>query len=213
MKNIFFIMVGLFGLTGCASAQPGTSPETTHAIVQHKEVTMPEAVKVMDDRGNKKARTIGATVIQTNGNNLVELVTDHFIKYINDKARLNVVKVAIKESDVIEEVVDTYKLEGMAILKIKELRVFSIDAFIQPVEVDLLLELSIFDKSGQKIYNRTISGHHEERIGLIIVENNVENLVEIVLKDALNQYGKDPELKKIIMKFKLGSIANFFNMI
>jgi hypothetical protein len=65
----------------------------------------------------------------------------------------------------------------------------------------------VFDEAGQEIYRRIADGHYEKRIGITVVEKSAGELVEAVVKETLSQYVKDPELKKIIAKFKYGTLG------
>ncbi len=206
MKKLIVWILGLIVLSGCATAKLSKGPDP--AILIHHEESVPiGVVTTMDERESEKIGTIGATSIVVKKNDLVDLVGNHLIRYINEKIGLNVERVQINENDSIKLVATKKKVEGVIVLRIKSLRMFSIDAILQPVEVNLTLELIVFDEVGQEIYHRIADGHYEKRIGISVVEKSAGELVEAVVKETLSQYVKDPELKKIIAKFKYGTLG------
>lgn len=206
MRSIFLIAFVFFAVTGCATARLSKGPDTS-LLVQHKEVSPIGVADAVDDRKSEKIGTIGATSIVVKKNDLVDLVGNHLIRYISEKIGLNVERVQINENDSIKLVAMKKKVEGVIVLRIKSLRMFSMDALLQPVEVDLTLELIVFDEVGQEIYHRIADGHYEKRIGISVVEKSAGELVETVVKETLSQYVKDAELKKIIAKFKYGTLG------
>ena len=193
MRNVFVMAFVFFALTGCATARLSKGPDPS-LLIQHKEISPVGVANAVDDRESEKIGTIGATSIVVKKNDLVDLVGNHLIRYIN-------------ENDSIKLVATKKKVEGVIVLRIKSLKMFSMDALLQPVEVDLTLELVVFDERGQEIYHRIADGHYEKRIGISVVEKSAGELVEAVVKETLSQYVKDAELKKVIAKFKYGTLG------
>ncbi len=205
MRALLFVITSLI-LTGCATARLPKGPES-HALILYENAGRIGVPRAADERKGENIGTIGGAVIKVRKYDLVELATNYLVYYINEKIKLNVVRVTLGESDPAEVVASAYKVDGLLVMKIKELKMFSIEALMQQVKTDLTLELMVFDASGVKIYNRVVTSHHEKRIGVSIVENSTGKIVEAVVKGALKQYGKDPELRKIIAKFRYGSLA------
>lgn len=191
---------------GCATAKLSKGPDPA-VLINHDEIAPIGVATAMDERDSEKIGTIGATSIVVKKNDLVDLVGNHLVRYINEKIGLNVERVQVTGNDSIKLVATKKKVEGVIVLRIKSLKMFSMDALLQPVEVNLTLELVVFDESGQEIYRRIADGHYEKRIGITVVEKSAGELVEAVVKETLSQYVKDSELKKIIAKFKYGTLG------
>lgn len=206
MRSVFIIMLVLFTGTGCITAHLSKGPDTS-VLIQHEDLNPIGVAAALDDRDSEKIGTIGATTIEVKKSELTNLVSNHLIRYINEKIGLNVERVEVSDSDSIKLIASKKKVEGIIILRIKSLRMFSLDALLQPVEVDLTLELSVFEEGGQELYRRVITGHHEKRIGISIVEKATGEIVEAAIKDTLRQYAKDPDLKRIIARFKYGAVG------
>jgi len=206
MSQIALLIVVSILIQGCATAQLSKGPDT-YALIEHQESAAFGIPKAMDERKGENAGTIGGALIKVKKKDLVELATNYLVQYINQKVGLNVVRITMSESEPAEVIMAKHNVDGIVVLKIKELKMFSMDALLQPVKTDLTLELMILDKSGRAIYERTVTGHDEKRIGVSMVEKSAGKIVETVVKDALSQLVKDPELRKIIARFKWGKLS------
>ena len=95
------------------------------------------------------------------------------------------------------------KSGGLLVVRISEINIAEPSAGIR---VTLLLR--VFDGSGENIYARSITGSS----GADSPQNlsaNIEKALRVVTKDVLRQYAKDPALRPLIMKYKLGSLLTF----
>ncbi|OQA55028.1 MAG: hypothetical protein BWY42_01576 [Candidatus Omnitrophica bacterium ADurb.Bin277] len=95
------------------------------------------------------------------------------------------------------------KSGGLLVVRIKEIGI------VDPASaIRMTLQLRVFDASGQNIYTRNITGlsgadppQHPPP--------GIEEALQTVTKDILRQYAKDPVLRPLILKYKLGSLLKF----
>lgn len=200
MKKIVTIAFLSVFVSGCASAKLSRGPDT-FPLIEHTHslrVGVPQAV---DERGTNRAGTIGAAFIQVKSE-LADLTTNYLINYLNTRLNLNVERIQMAAVQDFATIFSQHNMDRVLIVKIKRLKMFSVDALMQPVEVDLDLECEVYDPSGNLIYRQTFMGHHEKRIGISIVDKTTGKLVEAAVLDAMNNLVKDPGLKKSLASAK-----------
>ncbi len=96
------------------------------------------------------------------------------------------------------------KSDGLLVVRVKEF-----DVADRVPRVRLALVVRVFDGSGQNVYARTISG--VSTAGLTQgVTGDLEKEIQTITEDILRQYAKDPILRPLILKYKLGSLLKFF---
>ena len=95
------------------------------------------------------------------------------------------------------------KSGGLLVIRIKEIGIAE-----SSVEIRITLLLRVFDGVGENIYTRSItaaSGADSPQD----LPPNIEKELQVVTKDVLRQYAKDPALRPLILKYKLGSLLKF----
>ena len=95
------------------------------------------------------------------------------------------------------------KSDGLLVIRIKELGITE-----PTVGIRLTLVLRVFDGLGENIYTRSITGVS----GADLPQNqppNIEKALRVITKDVLRQYAKDPTLRPLILKYKMGSLLKF----
>jgi hypothetical protein len=95
------------------------------------------------------------------------------------------------------------KSGGLLVVRIKEIDIAEPSSAIR-----MTLQLRVFDALGQNIYTRLITGVS----GAGPPPNPlpvIEEALRTVTKDILRQYAKDPVLRPLILKYKLGSLLKF----
>ena len=200
MKKIVTIaFLGVF-ISGCASAKLSRGPDT-FSLIEHTNSLRVGVPKAHDERGTNRAGTIGAAFIQVKSE-LVDLTTNYLIHYLNTKLDLNVERIPMTGAKDRVSTPSPHNMDRVLILRIKRLKMFSMDALMQPVEVDLDLECEVYDSDDHLVYRQTIMGHHEKRIGISIVDKTTGKLVEAAVLDAMNNLVKDPGLKKSLVPAK-----------
>ncbi len=205
MKTTSLLLILLL-INGCATARLSSGPDTT-ALIQHKDLASVGVATAIDDRESEAIGTLRGATIAIKRNDLVDLVSNYLIRYINEKAGLNVERVEISDTDSIKLIASKNKVKAVIVLRIKSLKLFSNDVMPRLIGAELILELSVFDETGQEIYRRPVISHFENPIESPVVEKNAKELIESVIKNGLSQYGKDAGLKKIIAKFKYGGVG------
>lgn len=212
MRRLIMGMVLSTLILGCSAAQRPRGMNTS-APVRHQESIAAGVAATMDDRESETIGTLGGATIELKKYELVDLVSDYLIRYINEKAGLNVERVQINDTDSIKLIASKNKVRAVIILRIKSLKLFSNDVMPRLIGAELTLDLSVFDETGQEVYRRPVISHSENPIESPGVEKNAKELIESVIKNSLSQYGKDAELKKIIAKFKYGGLGATFAQI
>jgi hypothetical protein len=96
------------------------------------------------------------------------------------------------------------KSDGLLVVRVKEF-----DVADRVPHVRLALVVRVFDGSGQNVYARTISG--VSTAGLTQgAARDLEKEIQTITEGILRQYAKDPILRPLILKYKLGSLLKFF---
>ena len=95
------------------------------------------------------------------------------------------------------------KSGGLLVIRIKEIGIADPASGIR---VTLLLR--VFDALGENIYTRSITGVSKADSPQNLPPN-IEKALQAVTKDILRQYAKDPVLRPLILKYKLGSLLKF----
>jgi hypothetical protein len=95
------------------------------------------------------------------------------------------------------------KSGGLLVVRIKEIGIADPSSAVR-----MTLQLRVFDGLGQNIYTRLIT----DVSGAGPPQNpppGIEEALRAVTKDILRQYAKDPALRPLILKYKLGSLLKF----
>ena len=200
MLKVLFLSSIVALTTGCAAAKLSRGPDT-YALTRYPDAVRIGVAKVLDERGGHKVGTIGATVIFVK-KELADLTTNYLIHHLNSNLRANVEQVIVTSPDEIPSEAAKNNVEGIVLARINRLRMFSIDALMQPVEVELSLDVEVYDRNGLRVYKESFMGHHEKRIGITLVEHSTGKLVEAAVLDAMNNLVKDPGFKKSIASLR-----------
>ncbi len=206
MRKMIFLILCFITVAGCAAPKLPGKPDIDSSLHSDQRLSVGVA-NTIDERDSEKIGMIGAAAVIVKKSDLADLVGNRLIRYINEKIGLDVERVQLNETDSIKLITTRKKMKGVIILKIKSLSIFAAGALTHPIEAKMILELTVLDETGQKVYQRIANGHHKQQVTIPITEETTKALVESVIKTALRQYGEDPDLKKIIAKFKYGTIG------
>jgi hypothetical protein len=95
------------------------------------------------------------------------------------------------------------KSGGLIVIRIKE-----IDIAEPTSGIRMTLLLRVFDALGENIYTRSITGVSKADSPQNLPPN-IEKALQAATKDILHQYAKDPALRPLVLKYKLGSLLKF----
>lgn len=196
MKKIIIIMTAVLILNGCATARLSKGPDT-YTLLQHSGGVNLGVAKVIDERASKNVGTIGAAGIRVN-EEIVPLATNYLISYLNEKLTANITRIPDVPEAQIPSIAEQNKISKLIVTRIKKLKLFSADALMQPVEVDMDMEVTVFDAAGTQLYQQMIQGHFEKRIGLSIVDKSTGELVESTVKDTVSNLITNSNFQKVI---------------
>ncbi len=208
MKPINFRLLGaiicLSGgvfLSGCATAKLGSGPDV-FALPQLKDRPVIGVSKVTDTRGGTQVGTIGAAGIRVKANDLTALTTNYLLNTLSSKLDMNIQTVANFEGSDMPHYLKLKHLNGYLTASVTRLKMFSADAIMQPVETNLDLQIKVYDQNGEILYDQTVSGSFEKRIGLSIVDKSTGELVNSVVEKTMEVLAQDSSLRKALESLK-----------
>ncbi len=195
-RMIGFVSVALI-LSGCATARLSKGPES-FALTQHPNAVNVGVAKVVDERTSANVGTIGAAGIRVKQADLSDITTNYLVNSLNTELKTNVTRIVSINNENAATVAGSTAADVFLATHIKRVKIFSADALMQPVEVNIDMELTVYDKAGKTIYTAPISGTYEKRIGISIVDKATGQLVESTVQDAVNNLIKDSGFRKAI---------------
>ncbi len=197
MKKLPFALILLGLWSGCTTARLPKSPDIYSLKSSSSNITI-VIEKVSDERGTTKAGTIGAAGILVK-DEIIEFTTNHLVSTLNSHMNVNIVMTGSVSPSQVNEIVHSRNANGLVAAKIKSLKIHSIDAIMQPVEVDMDLNVVVYNRQGEQIMEKTFIGHYEKRMGIVaMVDKATGELVDSVVKETMYSLVKDPEFKKAI---------------
>ncbi|MFH0984568.1 MAG: hypothetical protein V1882_03420 [Candidatus Omnitrophota bacterium] len=122
---------------------------------------------------------------------------------LEENAGLKIAGVISEEGESPYVIATPEKSGGLLVMRIKEIGIADPSSGIR-----MTLQLRVFDGLGEHIYTRSITGVS----GANPPQNpspGIEEALRTVTKDILRQYAKDPTLRPLILKYKLGSLLKF----
>ncbi len=194
-KDLFLITSLTLFFAGCTTARLPQGPDV-FSLTKFPESEATVAVpKVVDARGTKNVGMIGAAGIQVRSD-IAPFATNHLIRAVNSQMKLNVVRTEAITKNNAANILKSNNATNALVVSITSLKMHSIDAIMQPVEVDVTMGVTILNGQGQAVLEKTIAGHYEKRIGLSVVDKTTGELVDKVIQDAMFNLVKDEEIKK-----------------
>lgn len=187
--------------TGCATAKLSRGPDT-YALSKHPDGIRLGVNKVVDERNGDKVGTIGAAIINVKRQDLANLATNYLISQLNTSFKANIEEVAVTAPEQIPAEAEKRNVKGLVLARISHLRMFSMDAIMQPVKVELNMEAELYDAGGQLLFNKSFPGNFEKRIGISLVEHSTGQLVEATVRDAVSNLVKDTDFKTSVASLR-----------
>ena len=191
-------MLSLF--VGCATARLPQSPDIYSLQRQASQATV-LVTKVVDGRGSMKAGMIGGASIQVK-KEIVEFSTSHLMSALNKNLSLNIIPTNSLSSGDIAKTIQSNQADGAVVATIRSLKMHSFDAVMEPVEVNMSMDVVVYDKNGAQLTATSVLGRYEKRIGITIVDKSTGELVGNTVKNVMDNLVKDSKIKQAIQQLK-----------
>ena len=184
-------------LAGCATARLGTGPDV-YSLKEYPGGTRVAVARVVDARGSDSAGTIGGCGIKIKAKELEALATNYLLDGANRYLGANISRVENVSAGTVPQLASENDAIYFMSARITGLKMSSLDAIMQPVEVSCDLDLKVYDRKGHEVFQKTFKGSYQERIGFSIVEKATGKLAERTVQDAVSNLVKDPELRELL---------------
>lgn len=189
MNQLKLMLLGLVFLVGCATAKLPAGPDI-YKLTNHPDAKIIGVVDVHDARTNKTAGSVGAASI-TVGDDLAELVTKNLINRFN-KEGFNVRRVDASAVSAPKDFNVDYVLKT----DILAVKLFSIDAILQPVDTSITLKADVYDQDGKLTYSDSFEGKARKQVGLSFDFSAEGDLVQEATLDAIGRLVESKVLAK-----------------
>ena len=187
-----FLVLAVSLVSGCATAQLAKGPDIG-TLKQNSGATQVSVAMVEDARATTHAGSIGATSIDV-PKDVNTMVYNYLVSHLNEDLGVNIKEAGrVSQQDIAQMGADR-----LIVSEISSIKVSSFDAIMQPVQTEILLNLSVLNKQGQSVYKQTYLGKYEERIGISIVASKTGQLVESAVKNLISQITSDSNFKKAL---------------
>lgn len=202
MKNfgtISALMSLAFLISSCTTVKLGKGPDI-YGLARYEKAPMVGVAKVTDERERTRAGTIGANGIVVK-DGLSDLASNHLMAGVNKSARVNVIGLKDFDEASASAAAAQYNADKVIKSSIKSLRVKSVDAILEPVEVEVDMHVLVYDKTGTMVYDADITGRHEKRLGMSLkTDKVVGEMVEEAVRDAVRQLADNSAFKLALEK-------------
>ena len=176
------VLAAITALCGCASVPSSATPGAGFPEVAKEEKTT--------SPGQAPSAQASAT----------ESVLRCIAVTLKKEAGLKIAGIIVEEGESPSLFAVPEKSGGLLMIRIKDLKL------VDPsVEVRLTLVLRVFDSSGVNCYTRSIT----DTLRIDSPQGQIDGAIQTITKDILRQYAKDPVLRPIIMKNRMGSLQKF----
>jgi hypothetical protein len=133
----------------------------------------------------------------------IGIVMKYIAENLEENAGLKIAGMMTEEGESPYVFAAPEKSGGLLVVQIKEIGIVDPSSGVR-----MTLQLRVFDSFGQNIYSRSITGFSGAGPPQHPLPGTEESL-RAVTKDILRQYAKDPVLRPLILKYKLGSLLKF----
>jgi len=179
------VLAAILTLSGCASVPSSAIPEAVFRDVA---------------KGGKTDSLVQAPSAPQSA---IETVLRYIAVTLKEDAGLRIAAVIAEEGESSYVFAAPEKSGELLAICIKEINIAD-----QSSGIRLTLVLRVFDGYGENIYTRSITGVS----GAGPPQNDpsaLQKALQVVTEEVLRQYTKDPTLRPLIMKYKLGSLLKF----
>ncbi len=196
LESGIFLTCVLFTVVGCTTVTLPSGPKA-FALVQYPNAVTLGVPKVEDARGVAKMGTIGALSINMD-DKVTGFVSDYLINCLNNDLKMNVQRIKDVNAADLTSIAKEYHLDRIVVGKIISLKMFSIDAILQPVETTIVLDITIYNQDGSKIYGNNFLGNNIKRVNALAVQTSAGKLVEEAVKDSMIKVKVDDDFQKAL---------------
>jgi hypothetical protein len=176
------VLAAITALCGCATVPSPAIPEAVFLDVAKEEKT--------DSPGQAPSAQASAT----------ETVLRCIALTLKENTGLKIAGVIAEEGESPSLFAAPEKSGGLLMIRIKNLNLVDPSA-----EVRLTLVLRVFDSLGVNIYTRSITN----TLRINSPQEKIDGALQSITEDILRQYAKDPVLRPIIMKYRMGALLKF----
>ena len=175
------VLAAIMSLCGCASVPSPAIPEAVFLnVVKEGKTDFPQP-----------APSAQASAMET----VLRLIA----LTLKENTGLKIAGVIAEEGESPSLFAAPEKSGGLLMIRIKDLNLVDPSA-----EIRLTLVLRVFDSSGVNCYSRSITN----TLRVNFQQDKLDGALQLITKDILRQYAKDPVLRPLIMKYRLGSLLN-----
>ena len=196
-RYLIAVFLGGLLISGCATARLGTGPDV-YSLKKYPAGTRVAVAKVADARGSDSAGMIGGCGIKIKAKELEALATNYLLDGMSRYFMTNISQVENVSAETVPQLASENDAAYFVSARIASLKMSSLDALLQPVEVSCDLDLKVYDRSGKEVLRKTFTGSYQERIGLSIVEKATGKLAERTVQNAVANLVKDTELQRLL---------------
>jgi hypothetical protein len=197
MRKYFFLVFLILSFSGCTTVKLAQGPAIDSLPIFSNAPNVGVA-KTLDQREKSYIGTIGASPIHIK-EGLPEATSNYLTYNVNTLYKLNVVQIPeTPDSEKITEIAKKYAVTRVIVPKIKAVRMFSLDAILQPVEVNVDMLVDVYDISGKEVFHETVTGQYEKRIGLSVGNKSIASLVEMAIREAVSNLVKNENFESVV---------------
>ncbi len=187
-----------FVLTGCASLPIATGPDI-YSLARIQGAPTIVVPKVVDNRADKeRVGTIGLAGFSTKAD-IAQALTNRVAASLHgDGYNFSGAPVIVPtNSEAVKMEVARNQAQGLLYISLEEVRLFSMDAILQPTEVTVKTRVMFFNKNGKVLFERPFEAVASKTIGLA-TQGSVGHLVEQALNRSVESLIADQDFRNIL---------------
>ncbi len=196
MKKIIPLVISVLLFSSCASARLSKGPDI-FALPVHEGAVQTGVPKVGDLRDSEKIGSVGALVLKVKKEDLSGMMTNHLVNHLNTKMSINVIGIPDVTTETIPTMSKEKKLDGVVELKVTKIKLFSIDAVMQPVSTEISIRAAVYNASGKMLYEGDQAGFYEKHEPFM-TDKKAGDMVEQATIMAFDRLVTDPDFENAI---------------
>lgn len=173
--GLLIALISLFS-SGCATINLPPGP-SAYELQHYEDNVIIGVTQAADLRSSNKVGTVGLATFKIKSH-ITQLTSEHLMNHINKSLGFNVEQVASNDFRIVSGIVNS---------KIKEIKIFSVDAILQPVETKFILQIEVLNPNGESVFRDDFLGLHKETLGLSFTHEKEGRFIEAALINALDK--------------------------